>query len=177
MNQGLAKFVPRSTVRTDNTPKWLTRELIKLVRRKKRAWKLTQTHGTIDNINKFLEKEVNVKLKKAKRGMEKRLANSGNNNARTFANYIKSKTKSRTGIGPLKEPDGKLVTDNKDISEKLNTFFASVFTIEDETNIPVRGVETNVILQHVIFTKGQIRAKIKGLLKSNSAPGPDGISA
>ena len=178
LNQGLAKFVPRSTVRTDNTPKWLTRELIKLVRRKKRAWKLTQTHGTIDNINKYkiLEKEVNVKLKNAKRGMEKRLANSGNNNARTFANYIKSKTKSRTGIGPLKEPDGKLVTDNKDISEKLNTFFASVFTIEDETNIPVRGVETNVILQHVIFTKGQIRAKIKGL-KSNSAPGPDGISA
>ena len=132
---------------------------------------MTQTHGTIDNINKYkiLEKEVNVKLKNAKRGMEKRLANSGNNNARTFANYIKSKTKSRTGIGPLKEPDGKLVTDNKDISEKLNTFFASVFTIEDETNIPVRGVETNVILQHV-------RAKIKGL-KSNSAPGPDGISA
>ena len=37
LNQGLAKFVPRSTVRTDNTPKWLTRELIKLVRRKKRA--------------------------------------------------------------------------------------------------------------------------------------------
>ena len=138
---------------------------------------MTQTHGTIDNINKYkiLEKEVNVKLKNAKRGMEKRLANSGNNNARTFANYIKSKTKSRTGIGPLKEPDGKLVTDNKDISEKLNTFFASVFTIEDETNIPVRGVETNVILQHVIFAKGQIRAKIKGL-KSNSAPGPDGIS-
>ena len=63
---------------------------------------MTQTHGTIDNINKYksLEKEVNVKLKKAKRGMEKRLANSGNNNARTFANYIKSKTKSRTGIGP-----------------------------------------------------------------------------
>ena len=72
---------------------------------------MTQTHGTIDNINKYkiLEKEVNVKLKNAKRGMEKRLANSGNNNARTFANYIKSKTKSRTGIGPLKEPDGKLV--------------------------------------------------------------------
>ena len=114
-------------------------------------------------------------MKNAKRGMEKRLANSGNSNARNFANYIKSKTKSRTGIGPLKDPDGRLVTNDKEISEKLNKFFASVFTIEDESNIPVRGVETNVILQHVIFTKNQIRTKIKGL-KSNSAPGPDGIS-
>ena len=178
LDLALAKFVPRSTVRAENTPKWLTRELIKLVRRKKRAWKLTQTHGTIENLNKYktLEKEVNVKLKNAKRGMEKRLANSGNSNARTFANYIKSKTKSRTGIGPLKDPDGRLVTNDKEISEKLNKFFASVFTIEDESNIPVRGTETNVILQHVIFTKNQIRTKIKGL-KSNSAPSPDGISA
>ena len=111
-------------------------------------------------------------MKNAKRGMEKRLANSGNSNA--VANYIKSKTKSRTGIGPLKDPDGRLVTNDKEISEKLNKFFASVFTIEDKSNIPVSGAETNVILQHVVFTKNQIRTKIKGF-KSNSAPGPDGI--
>ena len=88
--------------RAENTPKWLTRELIKLVRRKKRAWKLTQTHGTIENSSKYktLEKEVNVKLKTLKEEWKKRLANSGNSNARNFANYIKSKTKSRTGIGP-----------------------------------------------------------------------------
>ena len=115
-------------------------------------------------------------MKNAKRGMEKRLANSGNSNARTFANYIKSKTKSRTGMGPLKDPDGRLVTNDKEISEKLNKFFASVFTIEDKSNIPVSGAETNVILQHVVFTKNQLRTKIKGF-KSNSAPGPDGISA
>ena len=71
------------------------------------------------NHYKKLEKEVIVKIKNAKRGMEKKLANSGNNNAKTFANYIKSKTKSHTGIGPLKDLDGKLITEDKEMSESF----------------------------------------------------------
>ena len=178
LDLALAKFVPNSTVRNENTPKWLTREIVKLVRRKKRAWKLTQTHGTTENFNKYksLEKEVTFRLRNAKRSMEKRLANSGNNNARTFANYLKSKTKSRTGVGPLKDTDGSLITDDKKISEKLNKFFASVFTIEDNSSIPKRPLETATSLDNVVFTKNKIREKINGL-KATSAPGPDGISA
>ena len=72
------------------------------------------THGTLENMNKYktLEKEVTVKIRNAKRNLEKKLANSGNNNAKTFANYIKSKTKSHTGIGPLKDTNGSLITDD-----------------------------------------------------------------
>ena len=108
--------------------------------------------------------------------MEKKLAYSGDNNAKTFANYIKSKTKSHTGIGPLKNDDGKLITDDREMSEELNKFFASVFTNEDTSNIPVRGQETNTKLENVVFTSENIRAKIKDL-KSNSTPGADNISA
>ena len=178
LDQAMDKFVPRSTVRGANTPKWLTRDIVKLVRKKKRAWKLTKTHGTLENLNNYksLEKELIVRLKNAKRNMEKKLAYSGDNNAKTFANYIKSKTKSHTGIGPLKNDDGKLITDDREMSEELNKFFASVFTNEDTSNIPVRGQETNTKLENVVFTSEKIRAKIKDL-KSNSAPGPDNISA
>ena len=178
LDTALAKFVPESTVRDKSTPKWLTRDLVRLVRRKKRAWKLTKTHGTLENLNNYkqLEKEVIVKLKNAKRGMEKKLANSVENNAKTFATYIKSKTKSHTGVGPLKEPGGRLITDDKEMAEKLNSFFASVFTNEDETTIPVREVETMATLENVVFTNEKIREKINGL-RANSAPDPDGISA
>ena len=51
--------------------------------------------------------------------MEKKLAKEGENNTKTFANYIKSKTKAQTGIGPLKEPNGTLITDDKAMSETL----------------------------------------------------------
>ena len=128
LDTAIAKFVPRSTVRDNNTPKWLTREIIRLVRRKKCAWRLTQTHSTTENIKKYkeLEKEVTVKLKNAKRNMEKRLANSGENNAKTFANYIKSKTKSHTGIGPLKRPDATLVSLRIEKFLKSSTNFLQV---------------------------------------------------
>ena len=178
LDQAMAKFVPRSTARVANTPRWLTRDIVKLVRKKKRAWKLAKTHGTLENLNKYksLEKELIVKLKNAKRNMEKKLAYSGENNAKTFANYIKSKTKSHTGIGPLKNADGRLITDDSEMSEELNKFFASVFTVEDTSNIPVREQETNVKLENVVFTSEKIREKIKNL-KNNCAPGPDNISA
>ena len=178
LDLAMEKYVPRSTVRAPDAPRWLTRDIVRLVRRKKRAWKLTQTHGTQENFNKYkkLEKEVTVRVRSAKRGMEKKLAYSGENNTKTFANYIKSKTKAHTGIGPLKDSEGKLVTDEKDMSENLNTFFASVFTNEDTSNIPTRDLETNEKLENVVITESIIRKKIIAL-KSNSAPGPDKISA
>ena len=176
LDQATSQFVPRSTIRPANTPKWLTREIIKLVRKKKRAWKLSKTHGTTENINRYkeLEKELIVKLRNAKRSMEKKLANSGDTNAKKFANYIRSKTKSHTGIGPLKNASGKLVTDDKEMAEELNSFFSSVYTDENINNIPARAQETNVKLDNIVFTIEKIRDKIKNL-KANSAPGPDGI--
>ena len=177
LDLAVQKFVPCSTIRAAGQPKWLTREIIRLVRRKKRAWQLTRTHGTAENWNKYksLEREVIVKLRNAKRNMEKRLANMGETTTKTFANYIKSKTKSKTGIGPLKDENGELITDEREMAEKLNNFFANVFTVKDASNIPVRGRETEASLNSVLFTEDKIRNKIKNL-KKNSAPGPDGIN-
>jgi hypothetical protein len=50
---------------------------------------------------KQLEKETSKKIRNAKRKMEKDLAYSEDKNNRKFARYIKSKTKSKTAIGPL----------------------------------------------------------------------------
>ena len=166
-----------STVKAAGQPRWLTRDLIRRIRQKKRVWKLTRTHGTIENWTKYknLEKEVIVKLRNAKRRMEKNLANAKETSTKTFANYIKSKSKSNNGIGPLKNSTGSLITEEKEMAETLNNFFASVFTKEDKTNIPVRELETEETLVNIVFTRDKIREKIKNL-KPNSAPGPDKIT-
>ena len=52
------------------------------------------------------------------------------------------------------------------MAETLNNFFASVFTKEDKTNIPVRELETEETLVNIVFTHDKIREKIKNL-KSN----------
>ena len=49
------------------------------------------------------------------------------------------------------------------MSERLNEFFGSVFTIEDTSNIPVLRQETSVKLENVVFTRNIIREKINKL--------------
>ena len=78
-----------------------------------------------------LEREVTKKIRNAKRGMEKKMAQCNDNNSRRFAYYIRSKTKTKTSIGPPKGKDGELVSDEKKMANELNAFFASVFTMEE----------------------------------------------
>jgi hypothetical protein len=73
---------------------------------------------------------------------------------------VKSKTKSRTGIGPLKTEDGSIT---------------SVFEKEDLQNMPTKPRETNSNLSSVEITLNLVLEKLKEL-KIDAAPGPDGIS-
>ena len=103
------------------------------------------------------------KICNAKRGMEKKLANSKESNSRHFANYIKSKTKSKVSIGPLKNKDGKMITEESEIAEELNGFFSSVFTEEDLNTIPLKESEMNGRFCKVVITESKIKVKIRNL--------------
>ena len=92
--------------------------------------------------------------------MEKKLANTKDNNSRRFANYIRSKTKTRTSIGPLKTADGVLKTEESEIAVKLNKFFASVFTAEDDGILPEENKETESSFGNVEITEEKVREKI-----------------
>jgi hypothetical protein len=125
---------------------------------------------------KALEKEAAKKIRNAKRKLEKDLAAGSDKNNRKFAKYIKSKTKSRTTVGPLVNKDKKLITDEKEMAEELNKFFSSVFTQENLQNVPDPEPETiNAEMKQVFVTQQQIRNKIRKLRK-DAAPGPDGIT-
>ena len=46
----------------------------------------------------------------------------GNN--RLFYSYVRSKTKNRVGVGPLKDRSGQLVSENKEMANMLNDYFS-----------------------------------------------------
>ena len=174
--EAVKRFVPNSTARQADKPKWLNRDLIRLISRKKSAWKTAKAHPTAENIGKYkmMEKEVTNKVRSAKRNLEKKLAFSKDgNNTRVFANYIKSKTKSCISIGPLKE-NGKVITEDREMAEILNKFFPSVFSKEDQQSVPEQQRETDESLGEIKITERGILDKIMNL-KETSAPGPDGI--
>ena len=81
-----------------------------------------------------------------------------------------------TSIGPLKHEDGSLITEDMDMAEELNKFFASVFTQEDITTVPVLEPETNNTFLNVEITKQKVKNTI-GEIKENGAQGHDEISA
>jgi hypothetical protein len=121
-----------------------------------------------------LEKEVKNRIQKAKRRLERELAYGDDRNNRKFAAYIKSKTKARTTIGPLRNENGKITYDNKEMAEILNSFFASVFTKESPVDPPIKDKETDKSLSDIAITEDLITKKIDKLRK-DSAPGPDNI--
>jgi hypothetical protein len=157
---------------------WMTREIIRLLRQKRRRWKAVRTSGSDKAWGRYKDAEKNCanKIRNAKRKMERDLASNPDKNNRKFARYIKSKTKSRTTIGPILTEEGTLLTSDVEMAEELNKFFVSVFTQENMESVP--EAKREVIQQQMKMTQvteKQIRDKIRNL-RVESASGPDGLS-
>jgi hypothetical protein len=169
-------FIPAARIRSQNRPKWITNEIIRLIRKKKRAWKLAKNYNTGEHVDyyKKLEKEVSNKIRNAKRKLERNLAFGEDKKRKKFSNYVKEKTKTKTSIGPLRSETGETTADKNAMANILNNFFASVFTNEDKNNMPAKNAETESVLRTVSFTPLEVIRKLNNL-RADSAPGPDKI--
>ena len=107
---------------------------------------------------------------------ERKLAKESRRKPRAFYSYVNRKVSSRASVGPLKDSDGNIKTDDKSMTETLNQFFSSVFTREDLTDLPVPEdcYHGDAPLTSLHMTPEQVQAKL-GKLRPGSAPGPDKI--
>ena len=151
----------------------MTKELAAAIQKKKRMWNRA-TKGKEMEEYKQQEKLVKRLIRNAKRSFEKKLANENGGNSRPFYAYVKRKTKSRQGIGPLRTEAGETVSDDGGMAEVLNNFFSSVFTREDTGHIPRAEEREAGILEDIVITHRAVRAKIRSL-KTESSAGPDDI--
>ena len=85
---------------------------------------------------KKVQKEVEKAVKKAKRKLERSLAKNAKKNPKAFYSYMKKKTSNKVTVGPLKNPDGRLVTDDKEMADILNIHYCNMFTREDLSSMP-----------------------------------------
>jgi hypothetical protein len=67
--------VPYYKAFNNSRPRWMSKEIISLVRRKRAAWKSYKHYPSAENAEKYnsLEKEVKNKVRKSKRKMEREL--------------------------------------------------------------------------------------------------------
>jgi Reverse transcriptase (RNA-dependent DNA polymerase)/Endonuclease-reverse transcriptase len=171
------KYVPERRRRNHNKPPWLSRDILRAIRRKKRLWRQAKQGQNVQEY-KNAEKSVKNLIRNAKRKFERDIAKgcgSDQANKKRFFSYIKRKTKSRPGIGPLKDSNGRTIQDDGDMAELLNRFFGDIFTREDVTNVPdpePAGYRQEV--NNVKITVKAVKEKIRQL-RVDGAAGPDKI--
>jgi hypothetical protein len=162
----------------------MTKQVISCIKAKVKAWNNYIKSGR----NKHLYEVYKSKLKlsviennRAKKCFEERLADNIKEDAKSFFAYVKSKKRSKVAVGPLKDDRGNVVSDDKETAKIMNSYFASVFTVEDIQNIPepVDFFESYSDIQKLKYfqiTEDEVKSKLNNL-KVNKSPGPDDIHA
>ena len=102
--------------------------ILQEIRLKRRLWAKCKRCPTLQNKEEYSKtvKSLQYKIRRAKKGWEQELAEE-NTNPRKLYSYLRTKTGSRVGVGPLKV-EGETVTSDAGMAEALNTYFGSVFS-------------------------------------------------
>ena len=136
------KFVPKKMRRKGNKPLWMNKNILRMIRKKRRLWRSysTEERSRRDFASfqafKNIQNEVQKAVKKAKRKLERSLAKNSKKNPKAFYSYMKKKTSNKVTVGPLKTSDGKLVIEDKEMADILNRHYCNMFTREDHSNMP-----------------------------------------
>ena len=118
-------------------------------------------------------------VKKLKKQHERDLARRSKENPKVIWDYIKSKSKTREGIGDLHidptDDKSDKTDDNRKKADILSDYFGSVFTSEPIGEMP-KPKENNIRnpMHYERFTEDEIRKLILAL-KCDKSPGPDKI--
>ena len=172
---GTDTFIPKVPRRKNSRPQWMTKNVMRLIRLKKRHYNMFMQTRLQEHKDRFRETQTKCKreVRKAKRKFEKSIATNGNK--RPFNSYIKSKTKSRANVGPLKVA-GNTISGNKEMATALNDFFGTVFLHENVNSIPTCTViPSGSSICDIYFNELQVSQKI-AKLKSSASKGPDGLT-
>ena len=177
VKESVERNIPMQIVVKTLKKKWMTQEVLNVVKEKHKAYKKyrrLRTNESKDDYNRAKQMAIYV-ANKARTEFETRIANIIKENPKEFYSYVNNKTTVRSEIAVLKNRDGELAILPHEKAEMLNTFFASVFTKEDTANIPEPEPKVlQSILSTIIVTEQMVRDRLKEQKPGKSA-GPDGI--
>ena len=178
LDRAIKDHVPLRTIRSQGKPPWLNKNVMRTIRKKRKLWNAYKNTKNYEDYlaYKNIENLVKKSVRKPQKKLESRLAKDIKKNPKAFYKYINSKSGNRETVGPLKVDDV-LIENDKVIAEKLNVFFASVFTSDDiNCDINMDKLKENATeLNSIDITSAKVKDKLDKL-KPFSAPGPDGLS-
>ena len=159
-------------------PKWWNFDIRNILLAKKHAYrqyKSTQCESDKSEY-KRIRREAKRLIKTSKKLHELYIASNCKENPKEFYRYIRAKKVLSSIIGPLVSPDGEITTDESEMAEILNNYFASVFTIEENRNEAIATPQQTVAAQlfSIDITEDDV-IRVIDKLKICKSPGPDKI--
>ena len=168
----IEKHVPKTKPHGSKFKKWMSNETLDIVKNKHRLHHIDKQSIEYKKANNKARKAC----RKARRNLEENVASQSVFNNKIFWSYTNSKIKSRSGIADLKKPDGTKTANDTEKAETLNSFFKSVFNVENDGDLPdPPSYEYDNTLEDFEITVSQVK-KLLLNLKPGKAPGPDGIT-
>ena len=141
IKEAIDKFIPRKCL--SNSKKWrapVPRTVLDKIRLKRRLKKMYDKYPTKENWNNYARarNQVTWVTRREEKNTEKRIAKNIKTNPKGLQihHYLSSKSKPRESVANLTKPDGSLTENDSEKAHVLNTFFCSVFSSEDDNDIP-----------------------------------------
>ncbi|XP_053155158.1 uncharacterized protein LOC128346183 [Hemicordylus capensis] len=171
----------KGTTRTRRMPAWLTGKIKEAIKEKKTSFQNWKACPNEENRkeHKLWQKKCKVTIREVKREFEEHLAKSIKGNNKNFFKYIRSRKSAREVVRPLDNGGVKgMIKEDMEVAEKLNEFFASVFTAEDTEHIPILepgflGTEAKELSQIEVTRVDVLNCFEK--FKTSKSSGPDSM--
>ena len=169
------KYIPMSTPKDYNEP-WMNRKLLKLWKKKHHAWNRYSNEKSQRKWRMY-RKEAN-KLKKntrkARRFYERKIAAESKTNKRAFFRYVNSKLTVRPEITAMKDKQGNLVEDDKEMTNIIGSYFKEVFSEEFTGEMPEMDSQSVNQIGEVNICRMALQ-KILEKLNTSKSCGPDNL--
>ncbi len=174
-----SRYIPTVTINNNSAWKqpWMNSRCMGKVKENctaGRMYKKSQLHSDKCKYTRA-RNQARWACRKAVKEHEKTIAKLTKTNSKAFWKYIKSKLKNKDPVAELETESGRACSDQEKANE-LNTFFKSVFTIEDNSNpstLPRK--DYNSPLTHINIDEEEIRDYLENL-NINKSPGPDRLN-
>ncbi|KAF2345743.1 hypothetical protein FHG87_023501 [Trinorchestia longiramus] len=169
--------IPRKRIRPTNNPPWFSQEIKRLINARQHSYRRLKRYQTKPHRQEHIHacRAVKRTIKFTKRNKEITVAAQAKTNSKYFYKYVNDRRLKRDTIGPLIDSEGSTQTNNKSKAKILKTYFTSVITHEDLTEIPQPHVlNTQEILSDGAFTAQEVKEQLS-ILNPYKSIGPDGL--
>ena len=177
ITEAVIKFIPELSIKSNKNRRYTAnRDILELVRKKKRLWKNFVDSKSPDDHKKY--KASRNLLRKETRNlaqeMEQEKTNNLKSNPKKHSSYVSQKTKRRKTIPAIRREDGSFTQTDLEKAEELSLFFKPVFVNEGpglwQINTTHKCMEDNIT-----FTEKEVLEEINAHNTAKSA-GVDNIS-